>query len=193
MLYSLQGKPMAYRFSPGKAIQAAGVLLRETSARSMTRIRLLKLLYIADRESIRQTGRPITGDRVVAMQNGPVLSRVYDCIKGEGWGLPAWERFFASEGIDVRMKEAPGLDELSRCEIETLQAVSRQRADKDEWQIVDETHAFPEWKQNDPGTSSKPIPFEQILAAVGRQGQADSILREAEATAELARLLEGQP
>jgi len=184
---------MAYRFNLAKTIQAAGILLREAPGGRMTRMRLLKLLYIADRESLRETGRPITGDKVVAMENGPVLSRMYDCIKGACAELPTWERFFVSEGLDVRMKEPPEVSELSRFEIETIQAVSRQRADKDEWQIVEETHAFPEWIQNNPGKSSRPIPFEQILAAVGRQSQADSILREAEARAELARLLEGTP
>jgi hypothetical protein len=35
-----------------------------------------KLLYLADRESLKKTGRPITGDRVVAMEHGPVLRSV---------------------------------------------------------------------------------------------------------------------
>lgn len=182
---------MAYRFHLAKTIEAVGVLLRDVPGARMTRIRLLKLLYIADRESMRVTGRPITGDRVVAMEQGPVLSRVYDCIKGECGELPTWERFFVSEGIDVRMKEPPGLGELSRLEIETLQRVARERADKDEWQIVGETHLFPEWVENNPGKSSKAIPFERILAAVGRAGQAEGILKEAEARADIARLLEG--
>jgi uncharacterized phage-associated protein len=182
---------MAYRFNLAKTIEAAGILLREAPAARMTRIRLLKLLYIADRESLRRTGRPITGDRACAMEHGPVLSTVYDCIKGSCGSLPAWERFFASDGIEVHMKEAPGVEELSRYEIETLQEVSRQRANVDEWQIVEETHAFPEWQENNPGKSSKPIPFEAILAAVGRGPQAGNILREAEASADLAKMLEG--
>ena len=43
---------MPYRFNISKAIEAAGVLLREEPSRRMSRIRLLKLLYIADRESL---------------------------------------------------------------------------------------------------------------------------------------------
>jgi len=183
---------MEYRFNLAKTIEAAGILLRETRAERMTRLRLIKLLYIADRESLRQTGRPITGDKAVAMENGPVLSRVYDCIKGECWEVPTWERFFASEGLEVRMKEAPGVTELSRNEVEILQSVSHQHADKDDWQLVNETHEFPEWVRNKSGKSSRPIPPEQILAAVGREAQADKILKEAETNAELARLLEGQ-
>ena len=182
---------MSYRFHLAKTIEAAGILLREAPGARMTRIRLLKLLYIADRECVRQTGRPITGDRVCAMEHGPVLSTVYDCLKGSCGALPTWERFFASDGTEIHMKEAPDVGELSRYEIETLQEVSRQRANVDEWQIVEETHNFPEWRDNNPGKSSKPIAFEAILAAVGRGPQAENILREAEASADLARLLEG--
>ena len=183
---------MAYRFNLAKTIEAVGILLREAPGECMTRIRLLKLLYIADREYLRRTGRPITGDRVAAMEHGPVLSNVYDCIKGECWELAAWEKFFVSEGIVVRMKEHPGVGELSRLEMDTLLTVSRDRTDKDEWEIVEETHRFPEWVRNDPGTSSRPIPFEDILEAVGRGAQAETILREAEAGADLARLLESE-
>ena len=73
---------MTFRFSFEKRLQAAGVLLGLDGDR-MERIRLLKLLYIADRELLAETGRTITGDRVVAMDHGPVLSQVYDLIKGQ--------------------------------------------------------------------------------------------------------------
>lgn len=39
----------------------------------MSYLRMLKLLYLADRESLKETGHTITGDRVVAMEHGPVL------------------------------------------------------------------------------------------------------------------------
>jgi uncharacterized phage-associated protein len=181
----------AYRFHLAKTIEAVGILMRDAPGLRMSRIRLLKLLYIADRECMRSTGRPITGDRVVAMAQGPVLSRVYDCIKGACGELCAWEAFFVSEGVGVVMKNPPAVGELSRFEIEMLRRVSRERADKDEWQIVDETHEFPEWIANDPGQSSKPIPFEEILAAVGWAAQANGILNEAAASADIAMLLEG--
>ena len=53
---------MTFRFDYDKALQAAGVLLSLDGDR-MERIRLLKLLYIADRELLAETGRTITGDR----------------------------------------------------------------------------------------------------------------------------------
>ena len=60
---------MTFRFSFEKSLQAAGVLLGLDGGR-MERIRLLKLLYIADRELLAESGRTITGDRAVALITG---------------------------------------------------------------------------------------------------------------------------
>jgi len=182
---------MSFQFNMWKAIQAAGVLLREEPSARMSRLRLIKLLYIADRESLRDTGEPITGDRLVAMEHGPVLSRVYDCIKGESPRLPQWEEFFASEGRDVVMVKHPPVDELCPYEIENLQKVSRERADKQDWALAEETHKFQEWVENDPGTSSRDIPYGHVLTAVGRGDQAEQILEEARAHANVLRLFKG--
>src|SRR4051812_11294735 len=113
---------MFLRFDPTRAIQAGAVLLKTTPSRRMTRLRLLKLLYIADRETLQEAGRPITGDRAVAMKNGPVLSRIYDLIKGADLAAPEWERFFRNaDRWEVELVGEPGVGELSKYEIEKLQ------------------------------------------------------------------------
>ena len=43
--------------------------------------KLVKLLYLADREHFRRFGRPITFDRYVAMEFGPVASIAYDLVR----------------------------------------------------------------------------------------------------------------
>lgn len=86
-------------FSVERTAQAAGILLQAEEGHRMKYIRLLKLLYVADRESIRQSGFPITGDNVYAMRNGPVLSTTYNLLKGEGatpeaeHGMPIWKQW----------------------------------------------------------------------------------------------------
>lgn len=72
-----------------KTLQAVAVLLELDGGR-MARIRLLKLLYIVDRELLADVARPLTGARVVAMKYGPVLSQVYDLIKGEAARAGVW-------------------------------------------------------------------------------------------------------
>ena len=46
-------------------------------------ISLMKLLYLAERESLRVFSKPICGDTYVSMEHGPVLSQVYDFVKNE--------------------------------------------------------------------------------------------------------------
>jgi hypothetical protein len=37
-------------------------------------IKLIKLMYLAERLSLQRYGEPLTGDRLVSMPDGPVLS-----------------------------------------------------------------------------------------------------------------------
>ncbi len=45
-------------------------------------LKLVKLLYLADRESLQKHGNPISFDRLVSMDHGPVLSRTLNLICG---------------------------------------------------------------------------------------------------------------
>jgi uncharacterized phage-associated protein len=60
-------------FSEQKVAQMAAFFLHE-GRDCMPLLKLIKLLYLADRESLRLHGMPISGDLVVAMPHGPVLS-----------------------------------------------------------------------------------------------------------------------
>lgn len=48
----------------------------------MSILKLIKLLYLAERESLDVFGQPISFDRMVSMDNGPVLSRTLDHVNG---------------------------------------------------------------------------------------------------------------
>ena len=67
------------RFNERKATQAAAFLLKIRGGR-MSYLKLIKLLYLADRAALARWGRPITTDRHVSMNHGPVLSRVLDLV-----------------------------------------------------------------------------------------------------------------
>ncbi|MGB3086265.1 MAG: Panacea domain-containing protein [Phycisphaerae bacterium] len=181
---------MSFRFSLDKATEAAAYLLRLEPAQEMTYIRLLKLLYLADRRSLRETGRPITGDRVVAMRHGPVLSNVYDCMKGSFFGQSRWDEHFVSVGFCVQLRRSPDIRHLSRKEIAILDQVQREHEGKNEWEIVEETHALEEWSDPGPDAKVEDIPFEKILKAVGRGEQAAQILEDARAEATMDRILD---
>lgn len=70
-----------FRFHPEKAVEAAAVLLKLHS-KPIKYLGLLKMLYVADRIALERIEQPITGDHYVSMDYDPVLSSVYDLIKG---------------------------------------------------------------------------------------------------------------
>lgn len=53
---------MSWVFSAKKAAQATGIILKASPDGRMDYRKVMILLYLADRESIQETGRPITGD-----------------------------------------------------------------------------------------------------------------------------------
>ena len=154
---------MRMRFNEAKATEAAAFLLKLRGGR-MKYIKLLKLLYLADRKSLLERGRTITSDRYVSMDDGPVLSITYNLIQGDYRNTQhIWSNtIIPAEDFDVRLKD-PDADvevgRLSRSEIETLNSVFDQYG---HWNRL-ETHRFgnaqaarmarPEWK-HDPNRNS---------------------------------------
>ena len=157
---------LTFRFNTLKKVQASGVLLRAEYGR-MDRIRLLKLLYIADRESLQERGTPIVGGRVVAMKNGPLHSDIYDLIKGEHPQEMLWADHFENDGHVVVMLDDPGRLELSPYEIEKLVDVSERYKSIDTWDVAEMTHDFPEYIDIYRENTSTTIPLEVTLKYLG--------------------------
>jgi uncharacterized phage-associated protein len=67
------------RFDPEKFIQVASYLTAR--CRLMTKKKLLKLIYFADKDHLLRYGRPVLNDYYVNMDQGPVASQSYDIIK----------------------------------------------------------------------------------------------------------------
>lgn len=182
---------MLFRSSIQKVIQAAAVLLRFERTQRMGRLRLVKLLYIADRESLQETGHPILGRRTVAMDHGPLHSEVLDLINGQHVDAPRWSEFFRNDGYHVELRADPGRATLSRYEIGKLTEVSQRLVHREDWDVAEATHAFEEWKKNFQEGSSRTIPFEDIIDAVGRSDDKQSILQDAKDEAAADRLFTG--
>jgi uncharacterized phage-associated protein len=183
------------RYDPEKAQQAAGVLFQALDCRSMSRMKLLKLLYIADRESVRETGVSITGDTAVAMEWGPVLSATYNCIKEEGPIAEQWmEHFHSPTNTLVVMTHSPGTRRLARYEVDKLEEVARRFGAWTPAQLSKHTHTFPEWAQNQPPPGSRNlISPNHVLEAVGRGADASRLLQESEAYAAVQNLFASVP
>ncbi len=181
-----------FRFHSEKAVEAAAVLLK-LHGKPMNYLGLLKMLYIADRVALERMEQPITGDHYVSMDYGPVLSGVYDLIKGKPAeeALPLWSQFIASRHANqVFLLKDPGAEDLCEEEEEILEQVYRSFGHLDPLEVAKWTHDLPEW--SDPQGSAVPISIEDILKNVGKTAaEIEDIRQEAMREAFLDEVLSG--
>lgn len=170
-----------FRFHPEKAVQAAAILLK-LHGKPMKYIGLLKMLYIADRIALKRMEQPITGDKYVSMDYGPVLSGVYDLIKGNSVdnALQLWSEFISPRGgkksCYVSLLKDPGNEELCEEEEEILNRVYQSCGHLDPFLVAEWTHELPEWQ--DPHGSMIPIYVEDVLRSIGKTEQEIEKIRE---------------
>lgn len=91
---------------------------------------LSKVLYVADKQHIAKFGRTLTGEIYIAMENGPVPSRLYDFIKivqgnSDGAYLAKYAKYLPEflgfrSPFFVVAKQQPNFDFLSQSAIEAL-------------------------------------------------------------------------
>ena len=88
--------------------------------------KIFKIIYFADRQHLADWGRPITGDTYIAMEAGPVPSRLYDMLKivrGDSY-LPDMEglgKYFQVENwMYLRPLQDADLNKLSANEQEAM-------------------------------------------------------------------------
>jgi len=182
---------MFFRFSTEKTIQAVCVLL-QCAKGSMGYLRMLKLLYLADRENLRLSHRPIIGSRIVAMDKGPLHSEVYDLVKGEHLDEPLWSSYIQKEGYEIRLLKDPGRSKLSVAELRVLTNISETFKEFDDWDLVEETHKLPEWQKNysaQTANTSYTISFEDLIDAVGLAKEKQKIIDDLKEEMEVDKIL----
>lgn len=168
-------------FEVNKAIAAIAFLVQETGA---TMYSVMKMLYLADKTHLERHGRFITGDRYVAMQQGPVPSRSYNMVKharGEGARNPedriVREFLSCDSGTHViSVLRQPDLDELSESDVECLTEIAGIYNRVGQWAVRDMSHDaawLQAWK---PGrrlrlVRSVDMPLESIASDVDDSGE----------------------
>ena len=108
--------------------------------------KIFKIIYFADRQHLADWGRPITGDTYIAMDAGPVPSRLYDMLKivrGDSYlsDTEGLSRFFHVEHwMYVRPLQDADLNKLSPNEQEALSEAIRKYADLSYDEIKEKSH-----------------------------------------------------
>lgn len=173
-------------FDERKAAQAAACLLHKAGGK-LPLLKLMKLMYLAERLSLQQYGDTITGDAFSSLPHGPVLSMTLDLMNGnldsKDGSWEAWIADRADNSLALRdesMVRTPEEDllALSDTDLECLGEVWNDFGHWDKYKLRDYTHsaACPEWE--DPRGSSRPIPIARVLKAVGYQaGEVEALTK----------------
>jgi uncharacterized phage-associated protein len=146
----------------------------------MSYLKLIKMLYFLDREALLRWGRPVTTDRYVSMDNGPVVSRIYDLIREEAApGTDSfWRRYVSAPlGWEVALIEEPVPSEISPAEEALIDEIFAMYGKMNRWDLVRLSHELREWQ--DPKGSAIPIDYKDILRA-GDKTEAEVAAVEAE-------------
>lgn len=180
-------------FNERKAAQVAAYFaLREGGTINV--LKLVKLIYLADRNFMKKYDCPILSDRFVSMDHGPVNSITLNLINGMSPERGDWDKFVSDRARHVvavahKRLTVEDFDELSKAEIDVLESVWKKFADKSGYQVRDYTHRHcPEWE--DPDGSSTEIPYERVFKFLGKKNSGQ-LAKDIEAERALDRCLYG--
>jgi len=182
-------KPERPRYNEQKTTQAAALFLM-LHGDEMPYMKLVKLLYNLDRESLKRWGRPVTYDEAFSLRHGLVLSITLDKAETSDPILPSyWDEYIRTSGYNARLINEIDDGELSDAEVELIQELADQYREASPFDIEKEHHdpdLFPEWEN--PGLSRIPTSISKILSAVGYSDEKINQINED--IAEDARLLQ---
>jgi uncharacterized phage-associated protein len=160
-------------FNEQKAAQVAAWFIGQSGG-VMPHLKLMKLMYLAERESMKRSGYPMMGDRLVALKHGPVLSQTLNHINDAAPSSPltGWDSWVSDRADNQVALVKPlcqaELDELSRADLAVLGHVWAECGHMSKYQIRDYTHRpdiCPEWRN--PGDSMLPIAYADVFRALG--------------------------
>jgi uncharacterized phage-associated protein len=160
-------------FNEKKAAQVAAFFLIQAKT-PLEILKLMKLMYLAERRSYELYGEGITGDRLVSMEHGPVLSITLNHMNGSrNSGVDGWETWVADRAEhnlslthDKRHVTVDDLLELSDADVVILEETWKQFGRMSKYEVRDYTHegGCPEWQ--DPDGSSIAIKPEDLFKAL---------------------------
>jgi uncharacterized phage-associated protein len=141
---------MPLEFNHKKATQTINYLTKKEGGK-IDKLKLIKLVYLADRYHLRRYGRPIVNDAYFAMPLGPVASSVKDIAEFSDY-LAETERTYAAGFLGqgalpntvVSISDVD-MDVFSKSELEALDFAYSEFGSKTPLALVDLTHRYPEW------------------------------------------------
>jgi Protein of unknown function (DUF4065) len=159
------GDPVKFAFKMRKAAQAAAHILHQHGGR-LNWSKLIRLLYLAERQSLVTRGYPIIGDQMVAAFEGPTLATLTSLVESDAF----WTEYLSKPvGADIYLRRIEfDTDELSKFEVNLLDRIDSEHGAKDSRTLAMESRQLKEWrKPNSSSDSALPIDPSDILRLEG--------------------------
>jgi uncharacterized phage-associated protein len=178
-------------FDIHKAAQAAHYFVRK-EASDIKILKLVKLLYLADRLSLEKRQVPVVGGSFYSLKHGPVTSEVLNLIDvGTQSEDSPWEKLISdreNHAVGIRC-ELSDYDALSKSELRLLDEVWDQFGNFDQWKLRDWTHQHcEEW--SDPNGGRNEISGRKLGEAFGwESAKVEDFVTEIEMQNKLHQLL----
>lgn len=174
----------------GKKSTQAVARLIEKSGGPIDYLRLSKLIYLADRESILQRGIPIVGGHYFSMRKGPTISEVMNFVNRRT--APDWKETISPRfGNEIRLiSKPPQYGAISESELGILDKIAMDHSAQTTDELVEWCHKnCPEY-EDVPPSQRKPIDVESILKGANRSAKKIlKLVQEAKEIEELDALL----
>ena len=160
-------------YDPIKAAQVVAYFAMKQGGGVINVLKVTKLAYLAERESMRQFDEPMFFDTLASLPDGPVPSITLNLMNGNTTDT-GWAKYVGGRaGYDIplarRDLNVGDLDRLSEADLAILDALWAKFGSMNQYGIRDWTHVrenVPEWI--DPRGSSRPIEHETVFANLGK-------------------------
>lgn len=119
---------------------------------SINRLKLMKLLWLADRIHLNRFGRLILKDNYNALPNGPVPSKTMDVSK------QTVDSAFNVKDYHIVAKADFDSKYFSKSDIDVMELVWEKYGNMNQYELRDFSHNFPEWLRYEKELNSKNLP-----------------------------------
>lgn len=151
-------------FETKRTVQALNFFLNQEKSQSMSKMKLLKLLWLVDRYTLRNYGYLLSGDKYYALPHGPVGSATKDILDANQRSATTksyWGQYISVvSNKDIKSNRSIDFGEFSEADLSALRAVWSVYGSMSPASLRDYSHKFPEW-----------LRFEQQLKDAEDQGR----------------------
>jgi uncharacterized phage-associated protein len=139
-----------------------------SAGKSIEKLKLIKLVYLSERDFISQSGLPMLYDEFFSLMHGPICSNTLNGINEE-IDRDTWSQYTSLHGNDVRSVKnfkRKDYDEISDAELDVLNAIWTRFGWMTASQIRKYTHKnCPEYTEVEEGRI--PISYRELYEALG--------------------------